>query len=494
MPAEVSNLIRLIKKLKQGEKRFITLELSRYKKENDLLKLYNLINSTPGITDTDLQKKIRDKKKLAQLSIHKHKLFTAILEALQLFHSRNSPQHQVSSMIQQAYVLESKILSKAKTDLLLKAEKLTEKYELRELQLEIIHLLQTGKRNDSPKLVEKAETISREFLNERKLNQLLNQSIKLEQQPGNPLKEKDHTTLKKIMKEALSIQGNSFSCLYYRHRTCFTHYAILNDYQRMHPYVQTILKLFRTHAYMLDLEIWRTEYVESLGNFIPFFIHFRKLDQLDFIYKEIARLDTPELYKASITINVLDSYIQTGAYLESEKKVAEVEKNIDFFLQNTGLHNHSILYFNLAVLNFGMKKFPKALFWLNEIINHSHKDKRSAGIIYMSRLFRLFVFYELGHIDILDNQLRSVIRYMQKYGPLSVFEQTLLKCIRKITVANHPIELSAVFKETLSDLLKIKKNDNAAKALLYFDFISWVESKIEKKSFVEVIQRKKTKK
>lgn len=63
MPAEASTLIQLIKKLKQGEKRFITLELSRYKKETDLLKLYNLINTTPGITDADLSKKIKDKKR-----------------------------------------------------------------------------------------------------------------------------------------------------------------------------------------------------------------------------------------------------------------------------------------------------------------------------------------------------------------------------------------------------------------------------------------------
>jgi hypothetical protein len=123
MPAEASNLIQLIKKLKQGEKRFITLELSRYKKETDLLKLYNLINNNPGISDADIRKKIKDKKKADQLSINKHTLYTTILETLQLFHFKTSPRHQVSSLLHQAHVLGSKNLTKAKADLLSKADK-----------------------------------------------------------------------------------------------------------------------------------------------------------------------------------------------------------------------------------------------------------------------------------------------------------------------------------------------------------------------------------
>lgn len=393
-------------------------------------------------------------------------------------------------MIQQAYVLHSRLLEKAKTDVLLKAAKIAKHYELRELHLEVIHLLQNGKRNDSLKLIQHADEISKEFMNERKLNRLLNQSIILEQQPGNPLKNKDRTALKKVMHEALSIKSNSFTSCYYRIRTCFTYHAIFNDHPKMNEFAHSLLTLFQTHAYMLDLESWRIEYIESLGNFIPCFVHFRKMDQLDFIYKEIERLDAPELYKASITINILDAYIQTGTYLESEKKVTEVQKNIDFYIQNIGPHNLAVLYFNLAVLNFGLKKFSKSLFWLNEIINRQNEDKRSTGIAYISRIIRLIVFYELGHTDILDNQLRSTIRHISKYGPPSTFDHTLLKYIRKISYTTHSNELTMIFKELLKALLKITKDPAELKSLNYFDFISWIESKIEGKPFSAIVQRK----
>ena len=423
MPAEASNLIQLIRKLKQGEKRFITLELSRYRKETDLLKLYNLINNNPGITDADIRKKIKNQKKADQLSINKHTLHTKILESLQLFHFKTSPRHQVSSLIHQAYILDSKGLSKAKADLLSKAEKIAERYELRELQLEIINLQQKGKRNDSVKLIRKTEEISKIFLTERKLNQLLNQSIVLENQPGNHLKNNDHLLHKKIMMEAMGLKGDSFHAMYYRYRTCFTYYAIFLDHKQTYLWAQKIIQLFQAHSHMLELDAWRTEYIESLGNFIPCYIHFKKNDQLDFIYRAIDRLDAPELYKASITINVLDAYIQTGAYRDSEKKVMEVQKNIDFYRENISVHNHAILYFNLGVLNFGMNKFSKALFWFNEIINGSYKHKRSISVTHMTRILRILVFFEMGNTDIIENQLRSTTRHIAKHGPQLAFDR-----------------------------------------------------------------------
>lgn len=76
---------------------------------------------------------------------------------------------------------------------------------------------QNTKRNDSVTLIKKAEEVSKIFLIERQLNQLLNQSIVLENQPGNHLKDNGHAGHKKIMMEALKIKGDSFHANYYRY-------------------------------------------------------------------------------------------------------------------------------------------------------------------------------------------------------------------------------------------------------------------------------------
>lgn len=170
--------------------------------------------------------------------------------------------------------------------------------------------------------------------------------------------------------------------------------------------------------------------------------------------------------------------------------MTEVEKHIDFYIENIGSHNHAILYFNLGVLNFGMNKFSKALFWFNKIINEAHKYKRSVTVMHLSRLLRLLVFLELGHFDIMENQLRSTIRYIAKKGPHLAFDQALLKYIRKIASCNSSSELTSLYKELLTTLLKISKDPAETKTQELFDFISWVESKVKGKPFAEIAYRK----
>ena len=51
-------------------------------------------------------------------------------------------------------------------------------------------------------------------------------------------------------------------------------------------------------------------------------------------------------------------------------------------------------------------------------------------------------------------------------------------------------KIDSVFKELKTDLLKITKNQFEAKIIEHFDFISWLESKIENKPFIEILREK----
>ena len=47
-----------------------------------------------------------------------------------------------------------------------------------------------------------------------------------------------------------------------------------------------------------------------------------------------------------------------------------------------------------------------------------------------------------------------------------------------------------VFKKLKTDILKISKNQFEAKIIDHFDFISWLESKIDNKPFIEILREK----
>jgi hypothetical protein len=487
-PTEESNLIRLIKTLKQGEKRYLTQQLSKHKKENNLLKLYQLISKAGSIKDAGIRKKIKDKSFGTQLSINKHKLYIAILDSLQEFHSKTSPYTQVLSMIHQAHILYSKGLKKAVEELLLKATVIAQQYELSGLQLEILTVQQRQQHADSIKIISEMQNLSEQMLEERKLNQLMNQSIMSETTPGSRLTPDQKNNLKKLGELALKNDGASFTANYFRLRTCFTYYGITTDYFKSYEWALKLIDLFKQSPHMLHLEFWRIQYVESLRNFIPAFNYFGKNQLNEFIYQEAKRLDVPEVYKASILINILDSYILAGTFPESEKKVNEVQKNIRNYTEHLSVYNEITLFFNLAILNFGIKKYSKALYWLNEIINRPNTTV-NISFATITRIIRLIVFYELGYTDI-ENHLRAVQRYIAKQEHQYQIDQALLKCIRKIAGIHDKKRLTSIMTETRNELLTLSANKTESITLYYFDFISWCGSKIENQSFAEIIQQK----
>ena len=54
----------------------------------------------------------------------------------------------------------------------------------------------------------------------------------------------------------------------------------------------------------------------------------------------------------------------------------------------------------------------------------------------------------------------------------------------------NPQQLIKVFKKLRKDLFEIMNDPYEKKAMEYFDFISWLDSKIKNKPFVDIIKEK----
>jgi hypothetical protein len=149
-----------------------------------------------------------------------------------------------------------------------------------------------------------------------------------------------------------------------------------------------------------------------------------------------------------------------------------------------------VLYFNLAVLNFGLKKNSKALLWLNEIINNIENNSINTGLAIVSRLLRLIVFYELGHEEIIENHIRSTARFIAKQESPYLFDPFLLKLIKNMNTLPNKKDLPEMMRQKKQELVLLLKDKTELRLLDYFDFISWIDSKIEQKSFVDIVKQK----
>ncbi|TAL63025.1 MAG: hypothetical protein EPN85_01145 [Bacteroidetes bacterium] len=108
-----------------------------------------------------------------------------------------------------------------------------------------------------------------------------------------------------------------------------------------------------------------------------------------------------------------------------------------------------------------------------------------------SRIMQILIHYELNTPDILQHLIIAAYRFLLKRKQLYKVEEGILNFIRRLskTAASQKALLNE-FSRFRDELVQITKDPEEKKALLYFDLISWLESKMEKRLFAEIVKRK----
>ena len=87
--------------------------------------------------------------------------------------------------------------------------------------------------------------------------------------------------------------------------------------------------------------------------------------------------------------------------------------------------------------------------------------------------------------------MKSTLRYLSNRNKLNKFELITLNYMRKLINSNIDDDKMFIFNEWKKELNAISDDILEIKAYEYFDFMSWLESKLGKKSFAEVVKDKK---
>ena len=144
----------------------------------------------------------------------------------------------------------------------------------------------------------------------------------------------------------------------------------------------------------------------------------------------------------------------------------------------------------IACIYFGATDYTEALNYLNKIINNTIVDVRN-DVSCFARILNLIVHFELGNYELLEYVVISTYRFLYKKNRLYKLETSVIDFTRK---KNPKIksdkELIIAFREFKSTIEEIFKDPFEQKALEFFDFISWLESKIANKPFAEIIKEK----
>ena len=182
----------------------------------------------------------------------------------------------------------------------------------------------------------------------------------------------------------------------------------------------------------------------------------------------------------------------TGEFTEGSKIIPEIAESLENFEQLLDVHYILIFYYKFACMYFGNSNYQNVVFWLNKIINMKDFDIRS-DIHGFARILNLISHYELGNLDLVDYYIRSTYRFLIKKNDLHLFQKIIMKFLRKLSSITRD-QLIDAFKELREQLVPLNDKFYERRPFIYFDILSWLESKIENRDVQEVIREKALKK
>ncbi len=507
MPKERSDyLFLLIKSLSKGEKRYFKLQVGKQASSAKIILLFDLIDKQPDFDEEIILQQAPDIK-ASQLSNLKAHLYERILHSLRLYHLSNSADIQIREYIDYARILFDRSMYKQCLKVLKKAKKLAVKNDNLEQVLEILkwekQVVAQGIDTDDQ---EKVNAIIGEVkdVNNRinNINLLSNIQVKLNNwyiKTGLVRKAHDYEEVREFIERNLP-EFNEDDLTFNEKLNLFSvyvsYYLFVYDFHNAHHFAKKWVNLFDDSPEFIPI---KTEmYIRGIHKLMLTQSRLQKYQEyvasgnkLKAIYKmqgitlnENIRL---MLFK-SITIYDINRHFLTGDFSRGISVISHIKHGLDQFIDKLGKHSAIIFYYKFACMYIGDSNYRMSAYWLQKIINEQNVDVRE-DIHCFARILNLINHYEMGNSDIVDYYIKSTYRFLLKKDDLGNYQKYILKFLRNLNKDTTEGELIARFKQLRSQLLTLV-DPYEKRAFIYFDIISWLESKIHKRTVQEVIQEK----
>ncbi|HXC05505.1 MAG TPA: hypothetical protein VNZ86_12175 [Bacteroidia bacterium] len=510
MPKPASDdLFRLIQALSKSEKRHFKLQVTRTGGEGEkkFVKLFDLIHNQKRY---DEEKLLRNNTWLnpAQLPNLKVQLYKQVMLSVRLCNMHSSADVMIRDLCDNAQLLYDKGLYKQCMQMLDKARKMAVLHDRETLHLDILELEKkvlnqtTASRNDTRvrAVVKESRAVGKSI---RNINLFSNLSLKLHAsyvkmgfiRSSRDLEKAEELFIRSMPRYEEEKLG-FFERLYLYQ--CYAQYNyFIQDFERVQQYAGKWVELFEKDSRRIPTH--PEQYIRALNyllmaenklmHYDSFYASLKKLVALK-RNKEIEHTENISLVLfRTIYVHEINRHFMLGEFRSGTRVVAALRKEFETLLPQLDKHYVLIFYYKIACLYFGAGEHARALSWLNKITRQGEEDLR-LDIHSFARILALICQYELENFDALEYQIKSTYRYLHSHGNLGSFQHLILGFIRGLMKGMEAKELPAAFLKLKKDMLKLNKDPFGNKAFVYFDMISWLESKLEGRTVQEVIKEK----
>lgn len=497
-------LFRLIRSLSKAEKRGFKLYAARYTGSKTYLKLFDAIDKQKDYNEDKLLKLFAKEKFSRQLHRYKNYLNSLILQSLEIQYSDDTVDSSLKHKVLQIAILYKKGLFEQCRKLISNAKELAKKRESYLVLLELSHwefritALQSYLNVSEDQIIDLFDAefnMLEEYKNYRAYTELEGKAFNIFKKEGLLRSQKYLHQLNKLAAHPLlSDERNAKSFLsklkFHSIHTAIC--SITHNFKKIITHTKRSVELIEGNPYHIRDN--KSNYIIALTN------HFNSqicLNQFTEASKTIRKIKTVQVVLPGDKEMALLYTIDKELFLHYKMGDFEKGKTLLSSIDTGNFENivvkykrESEVFFKIANIYFGLGEFQKASIYSKRIINSTFTNQRK-DIECFCRVFSLIIYFETGDQDQLEFSIRSVYRFLLKRNRLYKFEDAILTFIRKkIIKVNTQEELRKAFVELKDQLEKIIKDPFEKTALDYFDFISWLESKIKKRPYAEVVREK----
>lgn len=173
-----------------------------------------------------------------------------------------------------------------------------------------------------------------------------------------------------------------------------------------------------------------------------------------------------------------------AAFIEKENKKGLVE-------QHFSMKSKITLWYFWAYNLYARQQYKKSLQYIQRIMNQANTDMDEYSY---AKLLLMFIHYDLKNYELLEYQIRSAYRLLEKKERLYQSEKLMLDFFKNINITdskNLKYQKVSALQQQVNKLFKKPFERGFA---FYFDIISWLESQESNKSFAEVVVKRNQKK
>lgn len=501
------HLITTINALTKAEKKRFQLYLNKNSDKENLkfVMLFRFIEKYGSFEQRKFLKK-HPTIKNSQLSNLKRQLFNKILTTLRQSEAETDNDLKIRELLDQAQALFNKGLYTQSLWVLDTAKSKAKQWQREILLLEVLHLEKiielhfvTGRpSNVASQLTQQAAQMVVEI---EKLNSLSGLALTLYglyQEKGYIKNNEEYLHIKELFYNNLPqyIYPNlSVNQKVYYHQAFFWYNYIVQNFTMCYKHANSWVNIIEKNNLQLKLpaqylrginsllsSLFRLNYTKKFVEIRKKFYDFKNLNKIK-LNKNLQIMLLKYHFTHTMNLHFMEGTFEQGVNYVP-RVLAVLEENFNFFEKRF----INALYYKIASIYFGAQDFKGAALYLNKILYEQFSNLRQ-DLNAFSRILLMVCYFEMKDEFNLANSIRSTYHYLGRTKDLNLFQKEIFKFLRK-TYRMNRTETQAEFKTLYNKMLWVAEQPYQQRPFYYFDIISWLESKFEKRPIAEIIKER----